>query len=85
VFYVCNFAFKEEEEGGHFVSSDLGCDIANSSRLVFVLHEASSEGDSDWRLGFWKDEEPHTYMKEGNFVRRGIFLGLEQRKKLSFF
>jgi hypothetical protein len=47
VFYVCRFAFKEEEEGGCFVSLDLGCELASSSRLVFVLHEASSEDDFD--------------------------------------
>jgi hypothetical protein len=29
--------------------------------LVFVLDEASSEGDSDWHLGFQKDEEPCIY------------------------
>jgi hypothetical protein len=76
VFYVCKSAFKEEEEGGHFVSPGLGCELANSSRLVFVLHETSSKGDSNWRLGFQKDEEPHIYerrrfCKEGRLFRFG--------------
>jgi len=48
-------SFKEEE-GGRSVSSNLGGELASSSRLVFVFHEASSEGDFDWRLGFQKDE-----------------------------
>ncbi len=47
MFYVCRITFKEEEEGGRSVSLDLGCELASSSRLVFVLHEASSECDSD--------------------------------------
>jgi hypothetical protein len=51
VFYVCRFAFKEEEEGGRFISINLRCELASSSRLFFVLHEASIEGDSDWHLG----------------------------------
>jgi hypothetical protein len=53
------FAFKEEEEGGRFVSPDLGCELASSSKLVFVFHKASSECDSDWRLR--KDDELHIY------------------------
>jgi hypothetical protein len=51
VFYVCRFAFKEEEERGRFISINLRCELASSSRLFFVLHEASIEGDSDWHLG----------------------------------
>lgn len=39
------FAFKEEDEGGCFVSPDLGCELASSSKLVFVFHKASSECD----------------------------------------
>ncbi len=45
--YVCRITIKEEEEGGHSVSLDLGCELASSSRLAFVLHEASSECDYD--------------------------------------
>ncbi len=78
MFYVCRFAFKEEEEGGRFASPDFRRELATSFRLVFVLHEASSEGD-------FERMRSYAYMKEGNFARRGIFLGLEQRKKkLSF-
>ncbi len=48
-FVLCfMFAFKEEEEGGCSVSLDLRCELASSSKLVFVFHEASSECDSDW-------------------------------------
>ncbi len=47
MFYVCRIAFKEEEEGWCFVSPDLRCELASSSRLVFVLHEAFGECDSD--------------------------------------
>ncbi len=83
VFYVCKFAFKEEEEDGCSVSLDLGCELANSSRLVFVLHEASNEGDSNCAWDF-KRMRNRAYTKEGGSTRRGIFLGLEQRKKLSF-
>jgi hypothetical protein len=72
--YVCKFAFKEEEEGNQFVFPDLGCELASSSRLVFVLHEASSECDSDWRLGLRKDEELCIY-EGGRFYKGGIFLG----------
>jgi hypothetical protein len=34
-------------------------------------------------IGAWdfKRMKNHTYMKEGGFARRGVFLGLEQRKK----
>ncbi len=31
------FAFKEEEEGGRFVSPNLGCELASLSKLVFVF------------------------------------------------
>ncbi len=47
MFYVCRFAFKEEEEGERFISVNLRCELASSSRLFFVLHEACGEGDSD--------------------------------------
>lgn len=39
VFYVCRIAFKEEKEGVCFVPPDLGCELASSSMLAFVLHE----------------------------------------------
>ncbi len=39
VFYVFKIAFKEEEEGGHFVPLDLWCELASSSMLAFVFHE----------------------------------------------
>jgi hypothetical protein len=61
VFYVCRFAFKEEEEGGCFVSPNLGCELASISRLIFILHEDVSKGDYDWCLGLWKDEEVCIY------------------------
>jgi hypothetical protein len=34
-------------------------------------------------IGIWDfgRMRSHTYMKEGNFARRSIFLGLEQRNK----
>ncbi len=44
-------AFMEEGEGGHFVYLDLDCELASSFKLVFVLHEASWEYDSDWCFG----------------------------------
>lgn len=47
MFYVCRITFKEEEEGGRFVFLYLGCELASSSRLVFVLREASGECDFD--------------------------------------
>ncbi len=73
MFYVCRFAFKEEEEGGRSVYPNLGCEFARSSWLVFVLHEGSNECDSDWCSGFWKDEEPHVY---GVWLcKRGHLLG----------
>jgi len=53
---LCLQVSFKEEEGGRSVSSNLGGELASSSRLVFVFHEASSEGDFDWRLGFQKDE-----------------------------
>ncbi len=74
VFYVCRFAFKEEEKGGRSVFPNLGCEFASSSRLVFVLHEASSECDSNWRLGLQQDEQLHIY-EGGQFCKGGIFLG----------
>ncbi len=40
MFYVCRITFKEEEDDGCSISLDLGCELASSSRLVFVLHEA---------------------------------------------
>ncbi len=45
MFYVCRITFKEEEKGGCSVSFDLQCELASSSRLVFVLHEAFGECD----------------------------------------
>ncbi len=80
-FYVCRFAFKEEEEGGCFVSPNLGCELASLSRLIFVLHEDSSKGDYYW---CWDFERMRScaYMKQGGSARG---LGFEQRKKkLSF-
>jgi hypothetical protein len=44
VFYVCRITFKEEEDR-HSISFDLGCELASSSRLVFVLHDAFGECD----------------------------------------
>jgi hypothetical protein len=67
------FAFKEEEEDGRSISLDLGCELANSSRLVFVLHEASNEGDSDWCLGFRKDEESRIYERRQFYKERHLF------------
>jgi hypothetical protein len=70
VFYVYRFAFKVEKEGGRFISANLGCELASSSRLFFILHEAFVEGDSNWRLGFQKDEESHIY-EGGRFYKEG--------------
>jgi hypothetical protein len=79
VFYVCRFIFKEEEEGGRAVSRNLGCELARSSWLVFLLHEGSNKCDSDWCLGFWKDEESHVY--EGMWLcKRGHLLGFLNRR-----
>ncbi len=47
VFYVYTLSFKEEEEGGRFISANLGCELASSSRFYFILHEAFGEGDSN--------------------------------------
>jgi hypothetical protein len=69
------FALKEEEEGGRFVSPNLGCELASSSKLVFCFDEASSECDSNWQLGLRKDKELHIY-EGGRFCKGGIFLGL---------
>ncbi len=67
--------------------------------LFFLVWSASLQANLGWFLfltkplvkvtpiGIWdfKRMRSHAYMKEGNYVRRGIFLGLEQRKKkLSF-
>ncbi len=82
VFYVCRFAFKEEKEDECFISPDLGCELANSSRLVFILHEASSEGDFDWRLGFQKDEEPCIYERR-QFYKEGHLFGFGAKEKKS--
>ncbi len=76
VFYVCKFTFKEEKEDGCSIYPYLGCELSNSSRLVFVLHEASNEGDFDWHLGFRKNEEPRIYERrrlynEGHLSRFG--------------
>ncbi len=80
VFYVCRFAFKVEEEGGHYISINLGCELASSSRLFFVLHETSGEGDSDWHLGFQKDEEPCIY-EGGQFYKEGISFWVWSRRR----
>jgi hypothetical protein len=47
VFYVYRRAFKEEEEGVCSVYLNLGCECASSSKMVFVLHEAFGEEDSN--------------------------------------
>jgi hypothetical protein len=80
VFYVCKFAFKEEEEGGRFISINLRCELASSSRLFFVLHEASIEGDSDWHLGIREDEEPCIY-EGGRFYNERAFFWVWSRRK----
>ncbi len=83
VFYVCRFAFKEDE-GKLFVFPDLRCELTSSSRLVFVLHEALVKVTP---ISTWDFERMRScaYMKEGNFARSGTFLGLEQRKKILSF
>jgi hypothetical protein len=82
VFYICKFAFKEEEEGKRFAFPNLGCELASSSRLVFVLHEASSECESNWCLGLPKDEELCIY-EGGWFCKGGIFLGFGSKGRRS--
>ncbi len=80
MFYVCRFAFKEEEEGRRSVFPNSGCELASLSRLVFVLHEDSGKGDYDWRLGFQKDEELCIY--EGVwFCKGGIFQVLSRGRR----
>jgi hypothetical protein len=59
-FVLCVLCLQVCIQGGRrqaLCFPDLGCELASSSRLVFVLHEASSECDSNWRLGLRKDEE----------------------------
>jgi hypothetical protein len=49
-FFVC-FMFvgvhSRRKKGGCFGSPDLGCELASSSRMVFVFHETSGEEDSN--------------------------------------
>jgi hypothetical protein len=44
-------ALKEREEGGRYASLDLGCELT-SSFVLFCFHEASGEGNFDWRSRF---------------------------------
>jgi hypothetical protein len=83
VFYVCKFAFKEEEEDGCSVSLDLGCELANSSRLVFVLHEASNEGDSNCAWDFERMRN-RAYTKEGSSTREGHFFRFGAKEEVKF-
>jgi hypothetical protein len=71
-FYICKFAFKEEVEGGHSVSPNLGCELASLSRLGFVLHEDSSKGDYDWCWDFGRMRSC-AYMKEDVSARGASF------------
>jgi hypothetical protein len=49
--------------------------------LVFVFHEPSSEGDSDWHLGFRKDEEPCIIRRASDCARRHLFgFGAQEEK-----
>ncbi len=82
VFYVCKCKFKEEEEGGRSISPNLRYELASSSRLFFFLHEASGEGDSNWRLGFWKDEELPMY-EGGQFYNEGASFWVWNRGRRS--
>jgi len=84
VFYVCRIASKEEKEDEHFISPDLRCELANSSRLVFVLHKASSEGDSNWHLRFQKDEEPRIYERR-RFYKEGHLFGFGAKEEEAKF
>jgi hypothetical protein len=83
VFYVCRFAFKEEEEDGCSISLDLGCELANSSRLVFVLHEASNEGDSNCAWDFERMRN-RAYTKEGSSTREGHFFRFGAKEEVKF-
>jgi hypothetical protein len=81
-FYVCRFAFKEEEKGGCSVFPNLGCELANSSRFLFFMKPLVSVT----LIGAWDYRRMRscTYMKEGNSARETSFWVWEQRKKLSF-
>ncbi len=84
VFYVCRFAFKEEEKGGHSIFPNLRCELASSSRLVFVLMKPLMNVTP---IGAWDYRRMRrgTYMKDGNSAREASFWVWEQRKKkLSF-
>jgi hypothetical protein len=71
---------SRRKKAGALFLLNLGCELASSSRLVFVFHQASSEGDFDWCLGIRKDEES-CINKESDCARRHLFgFGVEEEE-----